>query len=88
VTGLKIKDHTCGFKLFSRKVVSEIFSIAVIDRWAFDTEILYLAKKMKYPVVEVGVRWANDANSRMRLFRDAFLICMDLVRIITVHRKD
>ncbi|MDO8654959.1 MAG: glycosyltransferase family 2 protein, partial [bacterium] len=60
-------DTQCGFKGFTRKAAEELFSRATIDRWAFDVEILVLAKKRKYKIQEVPVRWINDPNSRVKL---------------------
>ncbi|MBI4122765.1 MAG: glycosyltransferase family 2 protein [Parcubacteria group bacterium] len=62
-----IWDTQCGFKGFTRKAAEELFSRATIDRWAFDVEILVLAKKRKYKIQEIPVRWINDPNSRVKL---------------------
>lgn len=86
LTGLSIKDYGCGFKLFSQEAVRNIFPLAIINRWTFDTEILYLAKRMNYPIIEVGVHWTNDEDSRVRLFKDIFQSGIDLIRIIIIHR--
>lgn len=60
-------DTQCGFKGFTGKAAQELFSRATIERWAFDVEILVLAKKRKYRIQEVPVRWINDPNSRVKL---------------------
>ena len=58
-----IWDTQCGFKGFTRKAAEEIFSKCTINRWAFDVEVLVLAKKMGYKIKEIPVRWVNDPYS-------------------------
>lgn len=67
-----IKDFTCGFKGFSREAAEVIFKRARIDRWGFDTELLYIAKLHKIPVKQMAVSWAHDENSRVRVLRAVF----------------
>lgn len=65
-TGLwEIKDTQCGFKAFSDKAVDDIFPRLTLDRWAFDVEILCLARKLNYKVKEVPVVWINDLESKV-----------------------
>ncbi|MBI4217298.1 MAG: glycosyltransferase family 2 protein [Parcubacteria group bacterium] len=61
-------DTQCGFKGFTRKAAEELFSRATIERWAFDVEILVLARKLRFRIQEIPVRWVNDPNSKVRLF--------------------
>ena len=60
-----IWDTQCGFKGFSKKAVEEIFPKLTIDRWAFDVEILVIAKKFGYKIKEIPVVWINDPESRV-----------------------
>ena len=60
-------DKRCGFKGFSGKAAQDIFSKAKINRWAFDVEVLVLAKKLKYNIKEIPVTWINDAHSKVNL---------------------
>ncbi len=62
-----IWDTQCGFKGFTRRAVEEIFPKCVIDSFAFDVEILVLAKKMGYKIKEVPITWINDAESKVGL---------------------
>jgi dolichyl-phosphate beta-glucosyltransferase len=59
VTGLPFKDTQCGFKAFRRDAARDIFSRVRIDRFGFDVEALYLARKLGYETLEVGVVWNN-----------------------------
>ncbi len=68
IAGLwKIHDSQRGFKLFSARAASSIFSKQTIMRWGFDIEILVLAKKMRFKVKEVPVNWSNPGESKVTL---------------------
>ncbi len=66
-----IRDTQCGFKLFQAPVAKSIFRNVRCRGWAFDVEVLLLAKRMGFAVVEIPVRWENDTGSRVRVVRDA-----------------
>ena len=61
-----IWDTQCGFKGFTRKAAEDIFSKATINRWAFDPEILVIAKRAGYTIKEIPVTWVNDPHSQVR----------------------
>lgn len=64
LTGLYgIKDTQCGFKVFSREIVDRIVSQLKVDRWGGDFELLSLAKKMRYDIIEVPVLWVDAGLS-------------------------
>lgn len=58
-------DTQCGFKGFRAEAAQIIFSKAVIDKWAFDVEVLVIAKSLRYAVREVPVTWINDPHSKV-----------------------
>jgi dolichyl-phosphate beta-glucosyltransferase len=64
---LGIKDTQNGFKLFSAKAAQDLFSRQRIYFWAFDVEILVLAKKHGYKIKEVPITWINDDQSKMNV---------------------
>lgn len=80
IAGLPYADTQCGFKLFSKYAAKAIFSKQSLDRFGFDVEILYLAKKLRLPVAEVPVVWNDCEGTKVRLFGgvDAFL---DILRV-------
>lgn len=82
-----IKDTQCGFKLFKRAAAMDIFNRAKIDRFVFDVEALYLARKLKYKIAEVPVVWCNSKPSKVSFFKDFFSIIHDLVKIKFVKFK-
>ena len=74
-------DTQCGFKLFRGVVGRNLFGEAKIDRFAYDVEILALAKKKGYGIKEVPIRWINSPESRVDPVKDSLQMLADLVRI-------
>ncbi|MCX6350094.1 MAG: glycosyltransferase family 2 protein [Candidatus Aureabacteria bacterium] len=66
-----IIDTQCGFKCFSRKAAAAIFPLCRVDGFAFDVEILYLARKLGLKVKEVPVRWIDSPRSTVSPLRDS-----------------
>ena len=81
ILGSPVSDFTCGFKLFRCDVAQAVFTRARIDRWAYDSEIIFLAERLGYQVREVVVRWRNDDRSHVHAFRDGIRSFLDLLRI-------
>ena len=77
----KISDTQCGFKCFHKEIARKLFRLQVIDGWAFDVEVLYLAQLFNYRVVEVPIDWYFDADSRVSLFKDSFSMLFELFSI-------
>ncbi len=76
-----IRDTQCGFKLFRSEAASRCFSRMTIERFAFDVEVLYIARRLGYTIAEVGVRWINDERTTVDPIRDASRMLLDVVRI-------
>lgn len=62
-----ILDTQAGFKLFTTRVVDDIFPRLTIDRWGFDIEILAVARLFGYRIVEAPITWLNDPESKVTL---------------------
>lgn len=75
-----IEDTQCGFKGFKKGAVANIFPKARIGRFAFDPEILVVAKKLGYKIKEFPVYWKNDPESKVG-FKNIFEMAMDLIKI-------
>src|SRR5438445_10617606 len=60
ILGLQYKDTQCGFKAFNRAAAQAIFPLQRIERWGFDPEILFLARKLGFKVKEVPVLWGHS----------------------------
>jgi glycosyltransferase involved in cell wall biosynthesis len=81
VMGLPFKDTQCGFKAFKRSAAQTIFRLQTIERWGFDPEILFIARKLKYVVREVPVTWGHDERSRMSYLKDGLKMLEDMAKI-------
>jgi glycosyltransferase involved in cell wall biosynthesis len=75
-----INDTQCGFKLFRREAAVALFPRLTIDSFAFDVELLFLAQRAGFRIVEVGVVWVCRTDSRVRL-RSGFRAFVDVVRV-------
>jgi dolichyl-phosphate beta-glucosyltransferase len=82
-----IRDTQCGFKLFRGDVARELFADARIDRFAYDVEILYLARRRGIEIAEVPVLWFNSPESKVSVVKDSLRMLRDLVRIRWIHRN-
>ncbi len=86
-----MRDTQCGFKLFSAKATEMLFNQLYIyggaaqipDAFtgAFDVELLYLAKKNKFSIKEVGVHWSHFASDRVSPVKDSLRMFRDIIRI-------
>jgi glycosyltransferase involved in cell wall biosynthesis len=65
VVGLHIADTQCGFKLFHGSAALAIFPRQTQDRFGFDVEILFIAKKLGFRISEVPVRWNHVDGSKV-----------------------
>jgi dolichyl-phosphate beta-glucosyltransferase len=81
LTGLPFKDTQCGFKLFRRTAARAIFGRQRLERFGFDVELLYLARKLGFRAVEVPVRWNHSEATRVRMLRDSLDMFLDLWRV-------
>jgi glycosyltransferase involved in cell wall biosynthesis len=79
--GLNFADTQCGFKAFRREAAQRIFPLQKIERWGFDPEILFLARRMNFTVKEVPVVWAHNEGTRLHPFRDGFRMFLEVLRI-------
>ncbi len=81
MTGLPFLDSQCGFKLMDRKRVIPLFEKMVVDRFAFDIELLYLAVRFGLTVREIPVVWRNEPKSRVNMFTDPINMLWDIARV-------
>ena len=81
VMGLPFKDTQCGFKAFRRPAAQIIFRLQRIERWGFDPEILFIARKLGYDIREVPVTWGHDERSRMSYLKDGMKMLEEMAAI-------
>ena len=80
--GLDFTDITCGFKAFRSDAAKDIFKRQRIGRWAYDSETLFIAKKLNYSVKELPVSWYHVEGSRVNPLIDTGKSFKDLIRIL------
>jgi len=82
ITGLKIKDTQCGFKLFKGSVAKELFSLSQIKGWCFDVEILLLSQKKNYSVKEFAIKLSNvNTPSNISILNSGTQMFLDLLKL-------
>ena len=80
VTGVGLADTQCGFKGFTTPVARLLFHFSVIDRFAFDVELLFRARRLGLTIAEVPVEWRHMADSRVRPVSDPVSMLADVLR--------
>jgi glycosyltransferase involved in cell wall biosynthesis len=85
ITGLRFKDTQCGFKAFRREVARPVFAMQRIERFGFDPEVLYIARKRRARLLEVAVIWnhaeGGELQGKLNYMRDSLNMFTDLLRI-------
>lgn len=76
-----IQDTQCGFKCFRSDLAEDLFQHQRIEGWTFDVEVLYIALRRGYRIVEVPIPWYYNEGSRVRMIRDSIAMFTDLFRI-------
>ncbi|MEA3295937.1 MAG: dolichyl-phosphate beta-glucosyltransferase [Patescibacteria group bacterium] len=75
-----IWDTQCGFKGFTKQVAQDIFSKCEINRFAFDVEVLAIAKKMKYKIKEIPIIWINSTESKVG-FKSMVKMLFEVIKV-------
>ena len=75
---LEVRDSQCGFKAFDGKTAKSLFSDIRTSGYCFDVEVLLLAKRRGVEVSEVPVRWINDPDSRVNIWKDWLQVIKEL----------
>ena len=76
-----VRDTQCGFKAFTAEAARDLFARGRIDGWAFDLEILALARRAGYAIAEVGVEWTDDRRSRVNPLKDLWKVVREAMTI-------
>jgi len=83
-----IHDTQCGFKGFTEEAAQLLFPLQKLDGFAFDVELLYLARRKGLRIFEMPVRWVDQEASKVRPGIDSLKMLKDLIRIRWLHRRD
>jgi glycosyltransferase involved in cell wall biosynthesis len=82
-----LNDTQCGFKCFRGEVAEDIFSRQTLHGWSFDIELLYIARRHRYRVVEIPIHWYHFSDSKVSALRDAMHMIRDIFRIHANARR-
>jgi len=78
---VRYQDTQCGFKMFNRRARETLFPRCRLDGWAFDVELLALARREGFRIAEVPVRWINSPDTRVRAVSASLQMFRDLLRL-------
>ena len=80
-TGLPFWDTQCGFKAFRLDVCRPILEAARLDGFAFDVELLYLARHAGLRIREIPVRWNHAEGSKVQFFKDSLRMLREVIAL-------
>ena len=76
-----LNDTQCGFKMFRADVADDLFRRQTLMGWSFDVELLYIASRRGYPILEIAVPWYFNPESKINVMRDSWRMFLDLISI-------
>jgi glycosyltransferase involved in cell wall biosynthesis len=83
----QLNDTQCGFKCFRAAVAEDLFPRMTITGWSFDVEILYIALKRGYQIVEIPIPWDYNPHSQISVFGDSLQMALDIFKIRMGNRN-
>lgn len=83
-----VRDTQCGFKLLDGAVARQLFADLTVERFAYDVELAWLARRRGHRVVEVGVTWADSRESKVNPLADPLQMLWDVLRFRWHHRGE
>ena len=81
-----LRDTQCGLKVFDGDVARAVFARQRIPGFMFDPETVLICQRLGLPIYEMGVRWTDSPDSRVRLSSGLRMI-PDLLRIRLMHGR-
>lgn len=78
---LEVSDITCGFKCYTRGSAKKIFSRQTLNKWSFDAEDIFIARKYGLRIKEIPVKWEHVHGSKVNVLKNVFECGLDLFRI-------
>ena len=82
-----LADTQCGFKMFTAAAVGQIFPFVTLDGWAFDVEVLCIARRQGLRVVEVPIEWHHRPASQVSVVRDSIAMLRDVLYVRSRLRR-
>lgn len=86
ILGEDFKDTQCGFKLFKGNIAKSLFRDLTTKGFAFDTELLFLARRRGFKVEEIGVVWKNSPHSTVHPMLSSLQMLWDILRVRRIHK--
>ncbi len=77
----RIQDTQCGFKVFRHAAAHDVFQQQTIDGWGFDVEVLFIALKHHYRLIEVPITWYYKPQTKINPIRDSINMVMEVMRV-------
>lgn len=85
ILGTRVSDYNCGFKAFRASVAQSLFSRQRVNRWVFDAEIIFLAKKYGFRIGEIAVTWHHKDTSKVRAIKDS---SESFMKVLSIRLND
>jgi glycosyltransferase involved in cell wall biosynthesis len=79
-----LRDTQCGFKMFRGPIADALFPYQTLHNWSFDIELLVIARRRGYHIVELPIPWHFSSETKLNPLRDAFQMMVDILKI---HRN-
>ena len=76
-----IQDSQCGFKCIRADIGQKLAAVLTVDGWGFDVELLAVARRWGYQIVEVPIHWQYSPSSRIQPALDSWRMTTDLFRV-------
>ncbi|ARV62807.1 hypothetical protein BZZ01_02125 [Nostocales cyanobacterium HT-58-2] len=82
---LNFNDTQAGIKGFNKYVAKDLFKTQILPGFAFDVELIYLAKKRGYHICEVPAVVSKkhlQKESKVKIFKDSTIMILNLLQIL------
>jgi glycosyltransferase involved in cell wall biosynthesis len=76
-----LHDTQCGFKCFRSEIAEDLFQNQTMTGWSFDIELLFIARRRGYRVVEIPIPWYFNPESKLNVIQDAFQMGVDIIKM-------
>ena len=80
-------DTQCGFKAFRKEIAKDLFSKSLINGFAFDVELVYIALKRNYDIKKIPVILRSQDGNSVSVLKHGFGMLLDLFNIKINHLK-
>lgn len=86
--GKDFADTQCGLKGFTRIAGDRVFSKSKVNRFAFDYECLFIARRLRIKVIKMPVKLRNQSESTVKIYRDGIKLLKDILKVIFVYKYE